>query len=178
LLPIYAEVAATFAWTQGAVAATGWPPFLERLPLEYSCTLPDGTRVLVVHASPGTDDGTGVSPDLPPEALQRLLQDCPANLVVVGHTHWPADRQAGQIRVVNPGSVSNPMVPDLRAGYALLEATAGGYSVDYYRVKYDREDVIRLLEELRHPGRGFLSRALRGEFVRDEWGMPDVYARD
>jgi putative phosphoesterase len=178
LLPTYAEVAATFAWTQGAVAATGWAPFLEGLPLEYGCTLPDGTKVLIVHASPGTDDGPGIRPYLPAEALQRLCRGCPAELVIAGHTHWPMDRWAGQIRVVNPGSVSNPMVSDLRAGYALLEATAGGYSVAYYRVDYDREAVIRLLEEVYHPGRGFISRALRGEFVRDEWGMPDVYARN
>jgi putative phosphoesterase len=176
LLPTYAEVAATFAWTQGAVAVAGWRSFLDELPLEYECSLPDGTKVLVVHASPGADNEPSVSPDLPTEALRQLFKGCTADLVVVGHTHWPTDRRAGHIRVINPGSIGNPIVPDLRAGYALLEAAAGGYSVHYYRVAYDRDAVIRHLEEVRHPGRAYISRFLKGGFVREERGMPDVYA--
>src|SRR5581483_5227813 len=57
------EVARTFAWTQGALVATGWLGWLDALPLDHRVTLPDGTRVLLVHAAPGTDDGRGVRPD-------------------------------------------------------------------------------------------------------------------
>jgi predicted phosphodiesterase len=176
LLPVYAEIAASFSWTQGALATSGGLPFLDALPLEHNFVLPDGTNVLAVHASPGTDDEPGVRPDLAPEALQQLFEGCAADLVVVGHTHWPMDLHVGHVHVVNPGSVSNPVIPGLWASYGILEATAHGYRVQHCRVDYDREAVIRLLHDLRHPSRAFISRFFRGELIREEWGAPGVYA--
>lgn len=45
-----------------ALAATGWFDWLAALPLEPRLTLPDGTRLLGVHAAPWPDD----IPSLPP----------------------------------------------------------------------------------------------------------------
>lgn len=176
LLPVYAEIAGSFGWTQGAVASGGWLPFLDALPLEHDCVLPDGTHALAVHASPGSDDEPGVRPDLPPDALQQLFDGCAADLVVVGHTHWPTDIRVGQIQAINPGSVSNPVVPGLGASYAILEVTPRSYRVERYRVEYDRDAVIGLLHEVRHPGRTFIARYFRGELIRKGWGMPEVEA--
>src|SRR5690606_17314162 len=50
LLPVLVEVAGTMAWTQGALTANGWVEWLAQLPLEIEMTLPDGTRLLGVHA--------------------------------------------------------------------------------------------------------------------------------
>ena len=47
LLPSLVEVANTFAWTQGMITAEGWLRWVKWLPLEFSTTLPDGTRVRV-----------------------------------------------------------------------------------------------------------------------------------
>ena len=55
-----------------------------------------------------------------------MVSDVEAELVLVGHTHLPFDRTVGNIRVVNPGSVSNPFPPDLRASYVILEADKNG----------------------------------------------------
>jgi hypothetical protein len=65
LLGLFAAVEGSFAWTRGAVASHGWLDWLAELPLESRTTLPDGTRVLGVHASPGRDDGAGITPDRP-----------------------------------------------------------------------------------------------------------------
>ena len=46
-------LARTFGWTQGYLAATGWLDWLSGLDLEVRATLPDGTRLLGVHAAPG-----------------------------------------------------------------------------------------------------------------------------
>ncbi len=46
LLATLVEVAQGFAWTQGAVTATGLLDWLQDLPLEQRMTLPDGTRLL------------------------------------------------------------------------------------------------------------------------------------
>ena len=78
------------------------------------------------------------------------------DLVCVGHTHWPMDRHVGGTRVVNLGSVSNPMAPDLRASYALLEADASGYQLAQRWVDYDRQAVIEALQRSRHPASEFI----------------------
>ena len=47
--------------------------------------------------------------------VRPLLTGADADLVFVGHTHVPFDRRIDGVRVVNPGSISNPFPPDLRA---------------------------------------------------------------
>jgi Calcineurin-like phosphoesterase len=61
LVELFATVEASFSWTRGAVAAHGWLPWLAALPLEARTELDDGTRLLGVHASPGRNDGAGIT---------------------------------------------------------------------------------------------------------------------
>lgn len=157
------EVARSFAWTQGMLTAAGWLEWLADLPLEQRLTLPDGTRLLGVHAAPGSDDGDGVHPMLTAAKLQALVGGCEADLVCVGHTHTPLDVTAGSVRVVNPGSISNAFPPDLRASYVLLEAEASGVELHRRRVEYDRQAVIAQLEAVGHPAPSYLIRFMRGE---------------
>ena len=125
LLPAYVGVLESFAWTAGAMAAGGHLPFMLDLPLEQRLTLPDESRVLLVHASPGRDDGAGFVPRYSDEEMGARLIGCEADLVCVGHTHWPQSFHLNGVHVVNPGSVGNPLIPSLRATYAVLEADAG-----------------------------------------------------
>lgn len=163
ILPVLIEMTGSFAWTQGALAATGWLEWLAELPLEQRAQLPDGTRLLGVHAAPGQDDGLGLYPDQSDAELEAALRDAQADLLCVGHTHQAMDRRVAAGRVVNLGSVSNPLAPDARASYVLLQADAWGYHVEQRRVDYDRDAVIAQLERLRHPGAAFIVRHLRGE---------------
>jgi len=150
------QVANTFAWTQGMVTAAGWLPWLKGLPLNFELELPDGTRFLGVHASPGTDDGTGISPASSDAEIGTLCNDCDAGLLCVGHTHLPLDRRWGQVHIVNPGSVGLSRTPDLYANYAFLDADSDGYQVTHRRVAFDRQAVIDQLIELTHPAREFI----------------------
>jgi len=169
LVPQAVQVAGSFSWTQGYVTATGWLDWLTQLPLEQRRTLPDGTRLLGVHAAPGCDDGPGLHPARSDAELQALLDGCGADLVCAGHTHWPLDRQVGGVRAVNLGSVSNPWAPDLRASYVLLEAGASGYRLQHRRVAYDRQAVIEAVRRSRHPGAEFLVGHMLGQF-QPWWG--------
>jgi hypothetical protein len=63
------------------------------LPLEARTMLPDGARVLGVHASPGRDDGEGITPDRPEADLTDALAGANADVVCAGHTHRPTDRR-------------------------------------------------------------------------------------
>ncbi len=162
LLDALVEVANTFAWTQGMVTASGWLQWLQDLPLEMRITLPDGTRFLGVHASPGQDDGSGISSDRDAAEIAGQLTDSGADLICVGHTHRPWESKIQGIHIVNLGSVSLSLTDDKYASYVLLNADAGMYTVEHRRVRYDRGAVIDQLNRIGHPGRGYLIKHLSG----------------
>jgi predicted phosphodiesterase len=166
------EVARSFAWTTGAVAVTGWLQWLKGLPLSFRALLPGGVRVLVVHASPGTDDGVGFHHYQSDDEISELLADAEADLVLVGHNHTQLDRSVGKVRIFNPGSVSNPIPPDLRASYAILETEEHSYTLNHYQVEYNLQRVTALARGAGHPGWAYISRFMAGEVVpgwnRDE----------
>ncbi len=165
LLQEVIEAVRSFSWTRGYVSAAGWLDWLMNLPLEVRLTLPDGTRLLGVHASPGRDDGPGIHPKHSDDILEQRLAGCEADLVIVGHTHVPLDRQVGRIHVINLGSISNPVTAGLQATYVLLDADENGYSIQLRRVDYDREAVVKAIEQSRHPTPSFLIGFMRGERV-------------
>ena len=115
LMPKLVEVAQSFAWTQGIVTVAGWLDWIAALPVEQRLMLPDGTRLLGVHASPGNFDGHGIHPGLSETDLQATIAGCEAELVCVGHTHVPMDLRVDDVHVINLGSVSNPLPHHLRA---------------------------------------------------------------
>jgi predicted phosphodiesterase len=167
-LPAYVETTASIAWTRGYLTAAGKLDWLARLPLEQRLTLPDGTRLLAVHAAPGADDGPGLPPNLTDEQLAAALAPAGADLIFVGHTHFPIDRSVNGQRVVNPGSISNPMTGDPRASYVLLDANQSGYHLERRQVAYDYGAAIAAVEQARHPAGAFIIRHLRND-VRSRW---------
>ncbi|MEN8172804.1 MAG: metallophosphoesterase, partial [Chloroflexota bacterium] len=99
LTELHIHVARSFAWTTGAVGAAGWLPWFKELRLDFHVCLPDGTKVLGVHAAPGTDDGMGININTSDEELRQLISDTDADIIFVGHTHIPFDRSVQEIRV-------------------------------------------------------------------------------
>ncbi|MGC4192142.1 MAG: metallophosphoesterase family protein [Thermomicrobiales bacterium] len=147
--------ATRFVWVHGAIAATGYEPWLRAIPLEAQETLPDATRVLLVHAAPGTDDGRGIPPDMTDAELAGILHEVNADLVLVGHTHVPLDREVNvngrTVHVHNPGSVSLPKTNDHRAMWTLLTANDSGYTLERRFAPYDIDRVKAAFDEVRHP---------------------------
>ena len=137
---------------------------LARLPLEISLRLPDGTRVLLVHAQPGSDEGNGLNPGMSDADVQAQITGCEADLICIGHFHKAMDRVVGDVRIINPGSVSNPSSgTDLRPTYAMLHADAAGYRVCFYRVDYDYTADIEAVKRCGIAGADFINRALSGQ---------------
>ena len=161
-LGVFWEVAASFAWTAGAMAASGWIDWLRDLPLELRTDLPDGTRLLGVHATPGRDDGIGISADASDDALLDLLDGCDADLVCGGHTHRPVDRRVGGIRAVNLGSVANPLPGDARASYVVLSADRSSTAVEHRRVAYDVDRFLATVRRSGHPAAGYIGAFVGG----------------
>ena len=127
--------------------------WLQDLPLEITERLPDGTKFLGVHASPGEDNGPGFSPDDADGEMRKLFHGCEADLICVGHTHRPMNRKIDAWRVVNLGSVSMSPTEDKRASYVLLNTSSEGHEISHRLVHYNIDAVFDMLEELSHPGR-------------------------
>jgi predicted phosphodiesterase len=166
LFPLYGIIQRSFAWTAGALAAHGWVDWLRGLPAEVRTVLPDGTHVLGVHASPGRDDGDGITPHRPEAELRRELEGAGGQLVFAGHTHQPTDRVVNGIRAVNLGSVSNPITGDLRASYVILHADRHGHRVEHRRVAYDRDAFLESVARSGHPAADYIASFQRGEQIR------------
>lgn len=174
LVEQYAEIAASFAWTRGAITQAGWYDWLKGLPIEQRPTLPNGVSVLLVHANPGYDDGPGITPIDSDEWVQEHFCQCDETLIFVGHTHWPQERRVAGKHIINPGSVGNP-VADRRACYALLDVDSD-YKLSFREVDYDVEAVINHIYGIHHPTEDYLLGFYRGSFV-PEWYKQYLQAR-
>ena len=156
-----AEIDASLEWTRALVAEAGWIPWLNALEPIARLTLPDGTRVLAAHGSHHSDDDPRLRPDATDDALREIVSDAAARLIFVGHTHRAMDRRlAPALRLINPGSVSNPIPPepDIRAGYVLLHSDEHEHSLELRRVPYDYDGFARHLRQVHHPAAEFLTR--------------------
>ena len=163
LVDLHARVKASFDWTRGFVTAAGWFDWLSNLPVEATILLEDGTRLLAVHASPGSDEGEGVHPGRSNAELAALFDGCAADLVCTGHTHEPVLRHIGGTTIINLGCVSNPVAPDLRASYVILDSSKNGTLVHYRRVPYAHAAFIETVHRSRHPESGFILSHQRSE---------------
>jgi predicted phosphodiesterase len=72
--------------------------------------------VLYCHAAP--DDDTPMTTVFTPDEI--LLERFGSGTVVIGHTHHQFDRQVGDLRVVNAGSVGMPYEGEVAAFWALV----------------------------------------------------------
>ncbi len=155
---IWRSTLADSEWTRDALRAAGRYDWVAALPLEARITLPDGTRTLLVHAAPGTDEGPGIHAGQSDDDLRALLAGANADLVFVGHTHQPLDRTVDGVRIVNLGSVSNPPRADKRAMWSLLAANEGGFTIERRFATYDLAALRERLFRDGVPARAYLRR--------------------
>jgi putative phosphoesterase len=168
LIPLFAEVIGNFNWIKGYVTGRGWLGWLSSLPTEQRLTLPDGTRVLLVHGTLADDEGRGFNPTLSDDDLRAEIAGCGADLICVGHFHMPMDRRLDGVQVINPGAVSNNFAPDLRARYAIVSADEHSHTIQFYRVEYDLEVAMAATQRCGNPGSAFQIRFLDGQ-IRAGW---------
>jgi predicted phosphodiesterase len=140
----------SFDWTRQACsretkAALAALPF--RLDLHPLGGHAAGPRVVLVHGTPvlNTVYWTEDRPDDFCRKMAGLAGMKPGDVIAFGHTHLPWHRVVDGIHFVNTGSVGRPKDGDSRAGYALLEITAGGVTVSHERVTYDVERTMKAI---------------------------------
>ena len=135
---------------------------LDSQQLDRLCSLPhplklefDGLRILLCHGSPW-DINAYLYPD---SDIDLLGQFFPQNydLVVLGHTHYPMQKEIGFSTVINPGSVGQPRNRKPGAHWALYDTESR--EAQFYVEEYDSRDLIRECES-RHPELPYLANTL------------------
>lgn len=121
--------------------------------LPRSLHIEDGEGFRVVHGSPRDPLSEYVYPDGDLAAFEGE----PSGAIVLGHTHWPMLRHAGDVMIINPGSCGQPRDYMPGACFALFD-TAERH-VDFRRVSYDLK---RLTDDLG-------ARGLRRELIDILW---------
>ena len=144
------------AWTEQHVTPEN-KAWLQTLLPEHRLDV-NGVRVRIVHGSPRKMNEY-LFEDRDPASLQRIAAAADTDVLVFGHTHKPWSRMIDGVLFVNAGSVGKPKDGDPRACWALLEISpAGEVGVTFKRVTYDIATVAAA--------------------IRQQPGLPDVYARD
>jgi len=130
-------------WTRRQLEAADMA-WLARLPLRLTWEIA-GTRFVVVHATPRDPlYDYHLRPDAPGSFVREITAGIDADVLVVGHTHWPLLRAHGNLQVVNPGSVGQPLDTDPRAAYAVWEDG----KITLRRAEYDQSPVLAALSRL------------------------------
>jgi len=144
------QVLAGFPWTVRELGRSGLN-FLADLPARQLLRLSPQHTILAVHGSPRSDE-ENIRADTPVAELVPMINGQAYNLLLCAHTHLPCDRMVAGRRVVNVGSVGLPFDGDPRASYALVNLRPGGeYYIEFRRVRYDIEQVVRQLVAFNHP---------------------------
>lgn len=131
------------AWTRTQLEHGGLE-YLRQRPL--TCLWEGGgVRILMVHATPQDPlFDYSLRPGAGEAVFQKACEGVRADLLLVGHTHFPLIRRVGPITVVNPGSLGQPLDGDPRACYGLWEDG----ELRLMRVEYDRRPLLQAIEGL------------------------------
>lgn len=103
------------------------------------------------HAIPGDDDSIALRPDAPEEEALDALLDREGRLAIGGHTHLVMDRQLGDWRVINPGSIGLSMTDPNFAEWALISFEGSEANIDFRKVPCDFQQMIDEMETVGYP---------------------------
>lgn len=117
---------------------------MERWPATVRLDIAGLGDVLFSHATPHSDVAI-ITRRTPESRMRTILEGASADVVVCGHTHMPFDRQVGDVRVVNVGSVGMPF-GDPGAYWALI-----GADIELRRATYDVESAARQIRATDYP---------------------------
>jgi predicted phosphodiesterase len=114
----------------------------------------EGRMLLAFHATPRSREEI-VGPWMEEEEFREPFDGLSATVFAGGHTHQQWARRLGDAYYINPGSVglpvdhlqSGPTRAEVAAEYAILTVDGPGIGVEFRRVPFDADEVIRSVEE-------------------------------
>jgi predicted phosphodiesterase len=123
--------------------------------------LGDGRTLLAFHGTPRSRDEI-VDPWMEEEKFRTPFEGLDATVFAGGHTHQQWARRMGDAYYVNPGSVglpldhhqsASPPRADPWAEYAILSVEGAGVGVEFRRIPFDVDELLRSVEESGLPNR-------------------------
>jgi putative phosphoesterase len=99
----------------------------------------------VTHGSPRSDEEL-LTEATPEERVRAATREIAERVLVTGHTHVQYDREVGDIRALNPGSIGLPYEGRHGAFWALL-----GPDVELRRTDYDVEKAVERMRATDDP---------------------------
>jgi diadenosine tetraphosphatase ApaH/serine/threonine PP2A family protein phosphatase len=129
----------------------GWKRWMGALPKTRRLEA-GGRRVLLVHGSPRKINEFLWESTSPVAFLERLLEDCAADVLVCTHTglHWARRLPSGRL-VVNAGVLGRP-ANDGRTNVWYARLTFGrDVGVEFVPISYDHEGLAQEMEQERLP---------------------------
>jgi putative phosphoesterase len=140
--------------------------WLRRLPAERRTRAADGTLVLVVHASPGSQT-RGFDRALDANVIYERAAATDARVICVGHTHTPEVRDLGWKLIVNAGSAGYVFDGDPTASWAMVTIAEGAVEAEIRRTPFDALAVATAISERGLPGDVYRAATVRtGKLVR------------
>ncbi|HLO33854.1 MAG TPA: metallophosphoesterase family protein [Anaerolineales bacterium] len=139
--------------------------FISNFQPTVTIKLEEGLDLLCFHGSPASFDDV-ILPAAPQEEFQKFLGASADHILTGGHTHAQQIRRNGKYFFFNPGSVGfayshnqpdDGFHADPWAEYAILTAEAGQVSLEFRRVPFEAEELIRIY---RASGRPFAEEAI------------------
>lgn len=123
--------------------------YLKSLPKKTDFTL-GRFRIGLFH---GTleDPDEELFPSAPESRFQQLAKDSPYQVQIMGHSHVPFHKFVDGVHFINPGSVGRMFDGDPRASFAFLKVSSGKLAVEYFRIPYAVEEVVKGLKDQKLP---------------------------
>lgn len=141
------------------IVPNNFKEFLRTLPKQKELEI-EGVKILLVHGSPRRND-ENISPDLPIENIEEMLEGVNADLILCGHTHIPCGYQTSKRQtVVNDGSVGRPFTPNPQACYAIININNGVFDVQHKFINYDNKTASEILSKRDFEGADKLAKIL------------------
>ena len=117
-------------------------------------------QVIGYHGIPGDDEANALAPDTADETALDALLDREGRMGIGGHTHLQMDRDLGQWRAINVGSVGWSFGAPGMAEWGLFTFDNGTATVDLRRIPYDVDAAVQDFAAVNHPAPDFFTRRL------------------
>jgi predicted phosphodiesterase len=152
------------AWSLSQLSA-GDQAFIASFQPTVDIPLGHGRSLLCFHGSPASFDDV-ILPQTPEDEFVRFLGAYASHVLTGGHTHLQQIRRLGNSFFFNPGSVGlayshaqeeSDFRADPWAEYAVLQADAGRMGLEFRRVPFDVQALVRVY---RDSGRPFAEEAI------------------
>ena len=102
----------------------------------------DGLKIKMYHGSPWDELEGYIFPDY---HNFNKFKEINADLIILGHTHWPMIKKIGGKIIINPGSCGQPRDYDSRASFIIFDTKTKNIQIK--RVDYEIEKVCEAVKK-------------------------------